>query len=154
MQGNPTVLACLVRAIASEQTAHLQYQMDWKRMKNQGFNKLGMVFHDRGREERHHLTHLLKRLLFLGGSSDLMPDERVVQEDNAQSIMSRQTMLELKAIAMYRNAVNEARNANDPVTEEQLKEILVDEEKHLRWLEKQQSRITKIGIDNWLTEYM
>lgn len=153
MQGQPAVIELIRRAIASEITANLQYTNDWKELKNQGFEKLGMKFHEVGKEERHHMTDLLARLKFLGGDSELKADQSIVHNDDVQSILAHNMTLELGAIALYKEAVNASRQV-DPVSEEMFKELLGDEEDHVKWIERQQKRIQKIGVDNYLQAYL
>jgi len=62
--------------------------------------------------------------------------------------------LEKGAVASYNGAIETCRKASDNATADFLLVILKDEEDHVDFLETQLELISKIGLQNYLTQQM
>ncbi len=101
-----------------------------------------------------HAEKLMERILFLEGTpnmNDLFP---IKIGDNVQKQLENDLKLELDAIPRLNEAIKTAVELGDNASRELFKEILVEEEEHVDYLEGQLHIIREIGLELYLSQQM
>jgi bacterioferritin len=71
-----------------------------------------------------------------------------------QDQMENDLALEYAAVTRLNNAVKTAVEAGDNGSRELFEKILIDEERHIDWLEAQLHLIKEVGLDNYLAQQL
>jgi bacterioferritin len=154
MRGNEKVIAYLNEALKAELTAISQYFLHAEMCENWGYERLGKHTKKDSIDEMKHAEMLIERILFLDGSpvmSELFP-LRIGQDVKAQ--LENDLAVELEAVPRLNKAIAAAAEAGDNGSRELFERILVDEERHVDWLEAQLHMVREIGLDNYLAQQM
>jgi len=152
MKGNEKIIKELNVLLADELTAIGQYIVHSEMCANWGYNKLQDTIKKRAIEEMKHAENLIERILFLEGDPDVSGMEKVVIGNNVEAQFKNDRDAETTANKAYNAGIRLCYELSDNGTMELLQSILVDEEKHLDWLETQLSLIEQIGNKNYLVE--
>ena len=152
MKGNEKIIKELNVLLADELTAIGQYIVHSEMCANWGYNKLQDTIKKRAIEEMKHAENLIERILFLEGDPDVSGMEKVAIGTNVEAQFKNDRDAETTANKAYNSAIRVCYELSDNGTMELLQSILVDEEKHLDWLETQLSLIEQIGDKNYLIE--
>ena len=152
MRGNDKVLEHLSIALKAELTAINQYFLHAKMCENWGYMRLAEYNRNESIDEMRHAEILMNRILFLEGTpnmTDLFPI-KVGKDVKAQ--LESDLAFELDAIKRLNAGIKSATAAGDNASRQLFEEILVDEEKHVDWLEGQLHVISEIGLNNYLAQ--
>ena len=152
MQGDPNVIEDLNEVLKAELTAINQYFCHGEMCENWGYGKLANYIRKEAIDEMRHAEALIERILFLEGipnMADMFPI-KIGRDVKAQ--FEYDMALELQAIPRLNAAINHAVDANDNASRELFEKILVDEEKHVDWLEAQLGMIEEMGIGVYLSQ--
>ena len=150
MQGDPTIIDCLIALLRGELAARDQYFVHSRTYEDQGFTKLYERLNHEMEEETQHGDAILRRILMLGARPDMRPTAfepgltvpEMLHKDLA-------TEYEVRANLQAGIALCEAQR--DYVSRDILLAQLRDtEEDHAYWLEKQIGLIEKVGLQNYL----
>jgi bacterioferritin len=154
MKGNEKILKKLNALLADELTAIGQYVVHSEMCANWGYVKLHNAIKGRAITEMKHAEKLIERILFLDGIPDVSGMEKVMIGEDVEKQFKNDRDAEEMANKAYNDGIRLCYEAGDNGTAELLKTILVDEEKHLDWLETQISLMKQIGHKNYLIEQM
>jgi bacterioferritin len=154
MKGNEKIIKKLNILLADELTAIGQYMVHSEMCSNWGYAKLHDTIKNRAIEEMKHAEKLIERILFLEGIPDVSGMQKVVIGNDVEQQFKNDRDAEEEANKAYNDSIKLCYDAGDNGTLELLKSILVDEEKHLDWLETQLSLIKQIGSKNYLVEQL
>jgi bacterioferritin len=152
MRGNDQILSLLNEVLKAELTAINQYFLHAKMCENWGYQRLAEYNRRESIEEMRHAEILMQRLLFLEGvpnMTELFPI-RVGPDVKAQ--LENDLALELDAVPRLNAAIRTAAEVGDHGSLELFKQILLDEEHHIDYLEGQLHVIEEIGLDNYLSQ--
>jgi|SRR5688572_458681 len=152
MKGNEKIINELNTLLADELTAIGQYIVHSEMCANWGYNKLHDVIKKRAIEEMKHAEKLIERVLFLEGIPDVGGMEKVVIGNDVEAQFKNDRDAETTANKAYNDGIRLCYELSDNGTMELLQTILIDEEKHLDWLETQLNLIEQIGDKNYLVE--
>lgn len=152
MKGNEKIIKRLNMLLADELTSVGQYIVHSEMCDNWGYAKLHDAIKKRAIEEMKHAERLIERILFLEGTPDVSGMEKVLIGIDVEQQFKNDRNAEIKANKSYNESISICSDAGDNGTMEVLKSILMDEEKHLDWLETQLSLIGQIGNKNYLIE--
>ena len=152
MKGNEKIIKELNVLLADELTAIGQYIVHSEMCDNWGYVKLHDTIKKRAIEEMKHAEKLIERILFLEGDPDVRGMEKVLIGNNVEAQFKNDRDSETTANKAYNAGIRLCYELSDNGTMELLQSILVDEEKHLDWLETQLSLIEQIGDKNYLIE--
>jgi bacterioferritin len=152
MKGKSEVISVLNEMLQEELCAINQYMIHAEMCENWGYKKLGRYIRKQSIGEMKHAEHLMERVLFLEGTPDVnnMPKVRVGKDVPQQ--IENDLALEKGAVASYNRAIETCRKASDNASADFLLVILKDEESHVDFLETQLEVISKIGLENYLTQ--
>lgn len=123
------LLDVLNRSIAGELQALIQYM--WQHVMAVGIASPAVrdMFEEISIDEMKHAEAFAERLDLLGGVPTTTPDPIVVGETLVQ-MLENDVKGEDTAIALYREAIRLAIEADDPVTRRLFEKTLADEEEH------------------------
>ena len=129
MQGNAEVIAYLNELTAGELAARDQYFIHARMYDEWGYSKLFEANHHEMQHETEHATLMIKRVLMLGGTPNMVPE----------------------ALHIGTDVKSMCEQHHDFVTRNMLIELLkVTEEDHAHWLEQQLRHIEHMGLANYL----
>lgn len=154
MQGHPEILRLLNEVLKQELTAISQYFLHAKMCQNWGYFKLAEYNRKESIEEMFHAEKLMDRILFLEGTPNMTDLFRVRIGANVRQQLENDLALELEAVPRLNEAIRIAMELGDNGSRELFKEILVDEEHHVDYLEGQLHAIQEIGLDNYLAQHL
>ena len=124
MKGNPELIDKLNYLLEGELTAINQYMVHAEMCEDWGYEKLSKNFKDRAITEMHHAEHLIERILFLEG----------------------------KPIVSNLNEMHIGSSVQGQV--DKLKQILMDEDRHVDELEDLQDELEQMGTQVFLSTQM
>lgn len=154
MKGQAEVIDYLNMLLKGELAARDQYFIHSRQYEDWGFTKLYERIDHEMQEETEHADALIRRILFLEGVPDMVPNAFV-------SGKSVPEMLKLDLALEYEVRANLAKGIElcEKLQDYQSREVLVlqlkdTEEDHAYWLEKQLGLIEKMGLENYLQSQM
>ena len=152
MKGKSEVVSVLNEMLQEELCAINQYMIHAEMCENWGYHLLSEYIKKQSIGEMKHAEHLMERILFLEGIPDVssMPKVRVGKDVPQQ--IENDLALEKGAVASYNRAIETCRKVSDNASADFLLAILKDEEGHVDFLETQLEVISKIGLENYLTQ--
>jgi bacterioferritin len=154
MKGKSEVVNILNEMLQEELCAINQYMIHAEMCENWGYKKLSRYIKKQSIGEMKHAEALMERILFLEGVPDVnnMPKVKVGKDVPQQ--IENDLALEKAAVASYNQAIEVCRKVTDNASADFFLVILKDEEDHVDFLETQLEIISKIGLQNYLTEQM
>jgi len=154
MKGKPEVIDFLNEMLSIEVASANQYFMHAKLNESSGYGALGKQTRDEALEEMEHAERIMERILFLGGRPSVRGSEALQIESNVRDQLVRDLETEVRAVDRLNRGLELCARAGDGGTRALLEHILVDEESHVDWLEKQLKMIEEVGVQNYLLAQM
>lgn len=151
MQGNCDVVAHLNAALREELTAINQYFLHAEMCHNWGYHRLGKQIRQQSIHEMKHAEELIERILFLEDTPSMLP-MAVQVGGSVKAQLEADLELEKKAVTMYNQSVQVARDAKDDASRELFSRLLRDEEEHVDWLESQLHLVQEVGYERYLSQ--
>jgi bacterioferritin len=152
MRGEPQVIKALNEILVGELTAINQYFLHARMCKTWGYERLAKTIYAESIDEMKHAQDLLDRVLFLEGIPSMQKLNPLNIGENVLEQLKADLALEKQAIPLVKEAINLCHESKDHVSRELLEHILVDEEKHVDWLESQLQMIEDVGLQNYLAQ--
>lgn len=154
MQGHAQVVDYLKSLLKGELAARDQYFLHSRMYEDFGYSKLYERINHEMEEETQHADALLKRILFLEGTPDMVPDA-IHPGATVEEMLRSDLALEYKVRGALAKGIELCEQHGDYVTRDILKDQLKDtEEDHAYWLEQQLGLIGRIGLRNYLQAQM
>lgn len=154
MKGDPKVVQLLNEVLTGELTAINQYFLHAELCEHWGFERLSKHVRKESIEEMKHAEKLIHRILLLDGLPNVQRLGTVTIGQTVPEQLKADLATEMEAVARLNAGIAQCRQLNDNGTAELLEEILVEEEKHVDWIETQQETIKQIGEQNYLSEQL
>lgn len=152
MKGNEQVIAVLNQVLRKELTGINQYFIHAKMCENWGYGKLKKVLWDESIGEMKHADKIIERLLFLEATPNMSTYDKIMVGSGIKQQLENDLGLELAALSILRPGMKTCLEASDDASRELLEHILVDEEKHVDWIETQLHQIDEVGYQNYLAQ--
>ena len=149
---SPDIIKTLNEVLTLELTAINQYFLHGEMCGDWGFTKLHNVIRAESIDEMKHAEKLIERILFLDGLPNVQRLGKITIGETVAEQFKLDLMLENKAIPILNAGIKQCRELGDNGTRALFEEILVDEERHVDWLEAQLELIRQIGIENYLAQ--
>jgi len=150
MKGNQKVLDCFNQLLANELAAIDQYFIHSRMYEDWGLGKLYERLNHEMEEETEHADMLIKRILFLEGTPNLVKRREILVGTDVKSMMENDLKLEMEVVQAVRDAITLCEQEHDYESRNILQKLLFDtEEDHVYWLEQQIALIDKVGIQNY-----
>lgn len=155
MQGKKSVIDCLNKLLAGELSAADQYFIHAHMYEDWGLHKLYERIKHEQQDELEHCQALIQRILFLGGTPDVVTRDPIHVGTDVPSMLKSDLAVEISVVAALKDAIALCESEQDYQTREILLKMLEETEiDHGYWLEKQLGLIDKIGLQNYLQSSM
>jgi len=152
MKGDEKVIDILNQVLRKELTGINQYFMHAKICKSWGYEKLYKHIWDESIEEMKHADEIIDRLLFLEGTPSISAYDKIMVGATVKQQLENDLGLETAALAVLRPGIRTCLAASDDASKNLLEKILIEEEKHVDWLESQLRQIDEVGYQNYLAQ--
>ena len=150
MKGNDKVIALLNKFLADELTAISQYMVHSEMCANWEYIKLHQAVEKRAIDEMKHAEKLIARILFLEGKPVVSQLNKISVGASVEEQLKNDRAAEEGAIQDYNDGIRLCLELGDNGTRELIDSNLVDEERHIDWLEAQLDQISQMGLQNYL----
>jgi len=146
MKGDDRVIEYLNRSLRAELTAVNQYWLHYRILDNWGYKELAKQWREESIEEMHHADRLIMRIIFLEGFPNLQVLDPLRIGQSVEEIIRCDLATEVAARALYTEAAEYCVSAHDLVSKELYDGLLIDEERHIDFLETQLELIKQLGV--------
>jgi bacterioferritin len=150
MLRDPKVIEHLNRQLTNELTAVNQYFLHARTLHHWGVTKLGKQEYAESIGEMKHADELIKRILFLDGLPNVQRLDPIRVGEDVEQILRSDQALEEKALSDLRDGIAYCETVRDFVSRDLLLTILVSEEEHVDFLDRQFDLIKQIGIERYV----
>jgi bacterioferritin len=150
MLRDPIVIEHLNTQLTNELTAINQYFLHARTLQHWGVTKLGQHEYAESIEEMKHADELIIRILFLDGLPNVQRLNQIKVGETVEEILQADQLIEEKAIGDLRNGIAYCESVRDFASRDLLQRILVNEEEHIDFLERQTDLIKLIGIERYI----
>jgi len=154
MRGDEKVIEQLNLALSAELTATVQYMTQSEMCQNWGFKRLGERTKARAIEEMRHAEGLIERIIFLDSTPRVDVGLKPQLGSKVQEQMEINLKDELDAVRQYNQAARICVEANDDGSKAMFERMIIDEERHVDYLEAQLHSIGEMGIANYLAQHL
>jgi bacterioferritin len=152
MKGNEQVIGVLNQVLRKELTGINQYFIHAKMCENWGYERIKKVLWEESIGEMKHADKLIERILFLEGVPNVASYDKITVGAAVKQQFENDLALELAALTILHPGIKTCIEASDDASRELLEDIVVDEEKHVDWLETQLHQIAEVGYQNYLAQ--
>jgi len=150
MQGNPQVIEYFKNLLRGELAARDQYFIHSRIYEDQGLVKMYTRLDHEMEEETQHADALLKRIIFLEGVPDMVPNAFSFGQTVPEAL-KLDLALEYEVRAALSKGIELCEKHQDyPSRDILLAQLKDTEEDHAYWLEQQLGLIDRIGLQNYL----
>jgi bacterioferritin len=115
-------------------------------------NVLASVHWKESIDEMKHADSLVERILFLEGVPNVAAYDKIAVGPTVKQQLENDLGLEQAALAVLKPGIKTCLDAQDDATRELLEHIVVDEERHIDWIETQFHQIDEVGLQNYLAQ--
>ena len=154
MKAEAGIISQLNIILKNELTAINQYFLHSRMIRDWGFERLAAKIYEESIGEMKHADLIIERVLLLDGLPNLQALGKLKIGEDIEEIFTADLSLEMTNQSCLKVAIQHCEEKRDYVTREIFQQILNDTEDHIDWIETQQSRIEKVGIQNFLQEEM
>src|SRR4026207_1584973 len=152
MKGSPDVIKVLNEALRKELTGINQYFIHAKMCKNWGYAVLAEHGWNESIDEMKHADQLIERILFLEGVPNITAYAKILVGPTAKPQWEDDLGLEQAALTVLKPGIRTCLDVHDDASRELLEHIVVDEERHIDWIETQFHQIKEVGYENYLAQ--
>jgi bacterioferritin len=152
MKGSPDVIKVLNEVLRKELTGINQYFVHSKMCKNWGYAVLAEHAWNESIGEMKHADQLIERILFLEGVPNVTAYDKISVGSTVKQQLENDLGLEQAALTVLKPGIKTCLDAHDDASRELLEHIVVDEERHIDWIETQQHQIKEVGYENYLAQ--
>lgn len=150
MKGNQDLINSLNSLLSDELTAINQYMVHSEMCENWGYQKLHAAIRKQAFDEMKHAEWLIERILYFDSAPTVSVLKQIRIGKSVMEMINNDNEDEHDAVHSYNEAIKLARDVQDQGTVDLLTKIIVMEEGHIDWAEKQSAQIEQMGIENYL----
>jgi bacterioferritin len=154
MQGDKAIIQTLNAVLTNELTSINQYFLHARIYDNWGLRRLGKIIYEESIGEMKHADKIIKRILFLDGLPNLQDLHKLGVGETVGEGLNSDLRLETNGRATLIGGIRQCEEAADYATRNLLREILVDTEEHIDFLETQIALLRQLGEHNYLQSAM
>ena len=152
MKGSADVIKVLNEVLRKELTGINQYFIHSKMCKNWGYSVLAEHGWSESIDEMKHADLLIERILFLEGVPNITAYDKILVGATVKQQLENDLGLEQAALTVLKPGIRTCLDAHDDASRELLEHIVVDEERHIDWIETQFHQIKEVGYENYLAQ--
>ncbi len=154
MKGHPKVIEVLSETLKAELTAINQYFLHAEMCENWGYERMAKKIRKESIEEMVHAEKCIERILYLDGTPNMSDYFKINIGANLEQQLKNDLELEYTAVKRLNEGMKIAEDLHDNGSRDLLRNILLDEEHHVDWLEGQLHAISEMGIQNYLAQQL
>ena len=154
MQGDPQVVEYLNKGLRHELTAINQYWLHYRLLANWGLSDMTKVWRKESIEEMQHADRITDRIIFLDGFPNMQTLDPLRIGQNVKEIIDCDLAAEMSARALYEEAATHCHSVKDYVTRDLFENLMMDEERHIDFLETQLDLINRIGLELYTQKHV
>lgn len=154
MPRNQSSVAALQEALSMELTAVQQYLLHAHVLDDWGLDRLAAKMRDEMQEELGHAGRFIERILYLGGTPQVVPARAPVKANSLREMFEADRKDEEEAIAFYTTSAKAAYEASDIGTRTLFEAVVMDEEGHWGWLDQQLGLLERMGEPAFIQTYV
>jgi len=143
----------LQQALSMELTATHQYLLHAHVLEDWGLDRLSTKMSGEVQEELGHASRFIDRILFLNGDPVVTEAKAAKRSQSLTDMFKADLKEELASIEFYGKAAKDAGDEGDVGTRQLFEEILIDEEGHADWLQRQLELLERMGEPNYFAAY-
>lgn len=136
--------------LSNELTAINQYFLHARTLRHWGVTHLAKKEYDESIEEMRHADWLIERILFLGGLPNVQRLNPILIGESVEEILKCDHKLEVKALEDLRDGIAYCETVRDYVSRDLMLKILVNEEEHEDFIDRQFDLIKQVGIERYI----
>jgi bacterioferritin len=152
MKGNEQVISVLNQVLRKELTGINQYFAHAKMCDNWGYERLYKVIWEESLGEMKHADKIIERILFLEGTPNVAAYDKIQIGPTVKQQLENDRDLEMAALTVLHPGIKTCIDVGDDGSRELLEDIVVDEEKHIDWIEAQLHQMDEVGYQNYLAQ--
>ena len=152
MQGDRDVLVLLNEQLTSELTAVNQYFLHSKMQASWGFTELAAHTRSESFEEMTHAERLTDRILLLDGLPNYQRLFSLRVGQTVREQLEADLAIELEVVDRLRPGIQLCRDRQDSGSANLLESIMLDEERHIDYLEAQLALMDQLGEATYLSQ--
>lgn len=152
MRGDPEVLSLLNEQLTSELTAINQYFLHSKMQDSWGFTELAAHTRAESFDEMRHAEYLTDRILLLDGLPNYQRLFSVRIGQTVREQLDSDLAIEMEVVERLRPGIKLCRERQDTTSAVLLETIMVDEEKHIDYLQTQLDLMNLLGEHLFLAQ--
>jgi bacterioferritin len=152
MKGNEQVIGVFNQVLRKELTGINQYFIHAKMCKNWGYERLYKVLWEESIGEMKHADEIIERIIFLEGVPNISAYDKILVGTSVKQQLENDLGLESAALTVLHPGIKTCVEASDDSSRELLEHIVVDEEKHVDWIESQLHQMNEVGYQNYLAQ--
>ncbi len=152
MKGSADVIKVLNEVLRKELTGINQYFIHSKMCKNWGYAVLAEHGWNESIDEMKHADQLIERILFLEGVPNITAYDKILVGPTVKQQLENDLGLEQAALTVLKPGIRTCLDAHDDASRELLEHIVIDEERHIDWIETQFHQIKEVGYENYLAQ--
>ncbi|WP_282096064.1 bacterioferritin [Epibacterium ulvae] len=149
MKGDKKVIEYLNKALRVELTAVSQFWLHYRLQKDWGYGKLAKKMREESIEEMEHADKLIDRIIFLEGHPNLQTLDPLRIGENVRETLTCDLDAEMEAVALYNEARKYCNDVGDYASMKLFEELILDEQRHIDFLETQIGLFDEIGAANY-----
>jgi bacterioferritin len=150
MKNNTALIKVLNSLLVDELTAIKRYTVQSEMCADWGYGKLHWEIKNQAMDETIHAEWLIERIIFFDGAPAVSSLNTIKVGKTVSEMICNNENRKLDVVHSYNNAIKHVREVYDQETLELLTRILIMEEGHVDWAEKQSAQIDQMGLKNYL----
>ena len=103
-------------------------------------------------DEMKHADQIVERILFLEGVPNIAGYDKILVGSTVKQQLENNLGLEQAALEVLNPGIHTCLESRDDASRELLEHIVVDEERHIDWIEAQFHQIKEVGYENYLSQ--
>jgi bacterioferritin len=127
-----------------------QYFVHAKMCENWGYKRLAEKFRKDAMDEMKDAEEIIERVIYFDGVPNVQRLDTVALGETVDEQLRLALDAERNAVQLITNGLKAADAAGDEPTREFLAPHLLEEERHIDWIETQLSLIEQVGLENYL----
>lgn len=150
MKSTTELIEVLNSLLVDELTAIKRYTIQSEMCADWGYDKLHEEIRNQAMDETIHAEWLIERIIFFDGAPAVSRVNTIKVGKTVSEMICNNENRKLDVVHSYNNAIKHVREVYDQETLELLTRILIMEEGHVDWAEKQSAQIDQMGLKNYL----
>ena len=99
-----------------------------------------------------HAHRVIERILFLEGVPNVAAYDKISVVPSVRQQLENDRGLEQAALTVLKPGIRTCLEVQDDASRELLEDFVVDEERHIDWIETQLYQIEEVGVQNYLAQ--